>query len=176
MRTRGSLFCWGLIHAEPSLIDVIDGDTQMFSVLFKAGWRWSDARAFSFAAPMAWNTLQTKLKLPEVITLGAFCSWGTDIVRPLSSACGLITVCGFVTAVLSLSCNFLWRAADFWTPTWTSLTRWVLSLLGHADRRKEPWPCWTEGCPLLIQDLVLDKLGELDTNAQAFLWGHSWPD
>lgn len=35
----------------------------------------------------------------EVITLGAFCStWGTDSVRPLSSACVFITVCGFVTA------------------------------------------------------------------------------
>lgn len=75
--------CWS-IREEPSLIDVIDGDPQMFSVLFKAGWRRSDARGFSFAAPMAWNTLLTKLKLSVVTTLRAFCSILRDRQRQTS--------------------------------------------------------------------------------------------
>lgn len=42
-------------------------------------------RAFSFAAPSAWNTLQTILKISAVIPLGAFRSVLRD--RPLDSAC-----------------------------------------------------------------------------------------
>lgn len=44
-------------------------------------------RAFSFAAPLAWNTLQTELKLSKLISLGAFRSILKDRQRKLIEQC-----------------------------------------------------------------------------------------
>ena len=44
-------------------------------------------RAFSFAAPLAWNTLQTELKLSKLIPLGAFRSILKDRQRKLTEQC-----------------------------------------------------------------------------------------